>query len=738
MTTILQRENFRNWGDKLEIARTCIKCAKKTCKQATEKGAFRLEMASESGATLSPADAALLGQIKATQVELTNVRTRCALELMKEILSRGASFETQKAQVVPSDRFIFQYTEEGWEDGTHLQVIDADLRVPRTTQSLPVFFRCLAKRLKNQVEQFRTTLARRSDNKDPDFEPSDGRFQEMSALAQMFAALGDPETAGGETVSTLEGNMSEAMQRLTQSTDHRFGYVQDNVRVMIKENNGEKVERRVHFRLCSGGACVRRSVFQWGKNDATEEFLHKNILAKAAGTHWVEMEMEMPGKLPNSGSRFWRMRLARFGGKGSSTVTPFLGTIIETSGVDLEDLAFDFREHEFKVESKTAMSTMGMPSELDIMVSALQLSREKEVPSSIVDGLDKQASAPGSVSKDARVYYSVLDKSHGDMAIWFLYVKGFILGVQVFYPKVEHLWRFTPRAQARVGRYQGNTPAPAYGAPGYGYAAPGYGYAAPGYVYAAPGYGGHTHNAHAIHQAPTQPRNGRAPMPAPHAPAQAVPAQAVPAQAAPAQAAATPPTKTKAVLGQDAFVYSPGYMRANGIGAADAKKVPKTILVKGIPGAPRGVTLAYDGGARFKNAEYRMEPYSEKGGWWWALFSAKGNTRLGRKTTEQSALMSLGKSEMMWSFQKDGTNFQGPGKGIQYETVELTITNAENSRSVVPMRELASYLPLQPRRLAAQFAAGPRGSDDLSLAAIMSDLSEIKRALNGASLLSMP
>ena len=730
MTTILQRENFRNWGDKLEIARTCIKCAKKTCKQATEKGAFRLELASESEAALSQTDLTLLDQIRSTQVELTNVRTRCALELMREIMSRGTSLDAQKAQVVPSDRFIFQYTEEGWEDGTHLQVIDADLRVPRATQSLPVFFRCLAKRLKNQVEQFRTTLARRSENTEHDFEPSDGRFQEMSALAQMFAALGSPETAGGQTMSTLEGNMSEAMQRLTQSTDHRFGYTQNDVRVVIKENNGEMVERKVHFRLCSGGACVRRSVFQWGKNDATEEFLHKRILAKAVGTHWVEMEMEMPGKLANSGSRFWRMRLARFGGKGSSTVTPFLGTIIESSGVELNDPDFDFRDHEFKVESKTAMSTMGMPSELDIMVSALQLSKERGVPSNIVDGLDKQGLTPGIISKDARVYYSVLDKSHGDMAIWFLYVKGFILGVQVFYPKVEHLWRFTPRAQPKVGRYQGNTPMPAYGAHGHAYGAPAYAYGAPAYA-----YGGYTYNAHATYQAQThqaqiQPRNGRAPVAPPHA-AQAVPAQAVPAQAVPAP-------KTKAVLGQDAFVYSAGYMKANGITGMDTKKVPKTILVKGIRGAARGVTLAYDGGARFKNAEYRMEPYAERGVWWWALFSAKGNTRLGRKTTEQSALISQKKSEMMWSFQKDGTNFQGGGRGIQYETVELTITNAEDSRNVVPMRELASYLPLQPRRLAAQFAAVPRGSDDLSLAAIMSDLSEIKRALNGASLLSKP
>jgi hypothetical protein len=353
-----------------------------------------------------------------------------------------------------------------------------------------------------------------------------------------------------------------------------------------------------------------------------------------------------------------------------------------------------------------------MPSELDIMVSGLQLMKNTAVPSTLVDSLMGQTHSMEDTNPLARVYYSVLDKSHGDMAIWFLYVKGFIMGVQVFYPKIEHLWKFAKPTQGLgtgkiVGRYQGNAGNHVYSPPIYG-----------------PGYG-------------SMPRNGRPAVEAVRQPAvEAVRQPAVEAARQPAvEAARVPPTgKPKAMLGRDVFIYSKGYATRMGISDTEAKMVPRLIDVRGIPGTGVAVSLRYDGGTRFKNNAYRIEAYSERGVWYWALYPASGTTRIARKATEPGVLITDRVSgETAWSFQKQGPNLQNTG--FVYEVIRLTITNAGTSRDVVAIRALASYLPPQPRRLAARLEGVPVESSQ-PLLAIMADLGDIKRALNGASLLS--
>ena len=176
-------------------------------------------------------------------------------------------------------------------------------------------------------------------------------------------------------------------------------------------------------------------------------------------------------------------------------------------------------------------------------------------------------------------------------------------------------------------------------------------------------------------------------------------------------------------------IYSPGYIARNHISEDDKMKVPKTILVRGIPGeGTHPVTLEYKGGVRFINSKYRMEPYSGQGTWWWALYRVDGNTRLGRKATEASALMSE-KPGSKWSFTEEAS------PALRFVEKELTIENGGTSRDVVALRERGNYLPLQPRRLATRLEA-PWQSAGYELGAMMADLTEIKRALNGASLLA--
>ena len=117
------------------------------------------------------------------------------------------------------------------------------------------------------------------------------------------------------------------------------------------------------------------------------------------------------------------------------------------------------------------------------------------------------------------------------------------------------------------------------------------------------------------------------------------------------------------------------------------------------------------------------------GGWRWGLYAAKGGTPLGRKEEAANTLMS-DKRGAVWSLKQ----------GARFVECTVEIQNAGVRGDTTAMREPASYLPLQPRRLArcerALAQSATPAADERSMATIMAELGEIKRALNGASLLS--
>jgi hypothetical protein len=394
-------------------------------------------------------------------------------------------------------------------------------------------------------------------------------------------------------------------------------------------------------------------------------------------------------------------------------VTPFFGSILGdgSDSPNLDAEGFDFREHNFKVETLPSTSSMGMPSELDIMVEGLQLTTHPDIPSSILESLTDAKTVPGAVSHEARVYYSVLDKSHGDIAIWFLYIRGFILGVQVFYPKMERLWKYSAEQRTRVGRYQTEgEPRPAQPQPNQ---------FLPLFRHPIPIHG------------PSYAPPANYPPPANHPPPASYAARVsgpggVRNPRAPQPAYEPPVPRPKAVLGTDVLIYSQASAMPEGM-------VPKLIHVKGIPGTTRGETLAYDGGTRFKNGQYLIEAYPSGPKWYWGLYKTGTSTRMARKAADPTLLMASDGGPTTWSFETKAPP-------IQYEIKPLTITNAGPRSDAVPMRLAAIYLPLQPRRLAARLGHAEPVADaedrGARLSAIMADLSEIKRALNGASLLS--
>jgi hypothetical protein len=397
------------------------------------------------------------------------------------------------------------------------------------------------------------------------------------------------------------------------------------------------------------------------------------------------MELETAGASSGavSNSSFCRMRLMRFGGKGSCTITPFVGRMV--SGPPTATAGFDFREHDFEVECKRTVSSLGMPSELEIMAAGLQASHGPGIPARIASDAEEWCPPSGEVARDARVYYSVLDKSHGDTAIWFLYTKGYIMGVQVFFPKITRLWKFIAMRRAGAARVPRFNPTFAgYMQPdAYAYGAGG------GQAYGGGGVYGHTvrlRNDRPAVRAGGEPGGGR----------------------------------VCAQVGKDVEIYG------RSVQQRDAGKVPRSILVQGIPGESHGVTLEYKEGARYANQTYRVEPYADKGRWYWALY--KGSTRLGRKATEQTSLISSAR-ESKWSFQAARVDFEHGGRGITFTEAVLQVQGVGEA---VPLRAAGAYLPLQPRRLAARSCL-PR-ADGPGLAAMMADLTEITRALNEARL----
>jgi len=435
------------------------------------------------------------------------------------------------------------------------------------------------------------------------------------------------------------------------------------------------------------------------ENENTTEFLNTKILPHTL--RWVLVTISTP-------ERSFAVKIMPFHGKSTSMVFPVIAKV-KDGNEGTEDMT-NFNTFDYDVFPLEPYVIQGKPKEVDIMRMAVNVSKmvgdsRDEVkydllPMSLVTALDNSGAIP--VFPRARVYYSVEDTRRGDTSVYMLMVRNQILMVQVYSPFIGGvLWKLS---QA-VGR--GPPPGPWVIPP-----------MMPGMM-PHPGMmpGGAGGNGPA-----KPPRNGSKP-----------------------------------------HVFSNAYLEAH----KDYRRhtIPNSITIVEEGGSEELKFSVTDLGWLIytkKDEGITIRPFlvSEEAGYSWGMYGPdetdSGNIILKWHLTEPSPDLIDVNPIRGWTLRvkdRDG-NFTWKEQNLIVDASGYPVTRKYNGPypasdeskgpyyNAVPAKtkdEMPSYLPLQPRRLAARPGPAPwrdAGQPSVEMAGVLASLAEIKRALNEARALA--
>jgi hypothetical protein len=450
------------------------------------------------------------------------------------------------------------------------------------------------------------------------------------------------------------------------------------------------------------------------ENLTTTEFMNDKLLPHTL--RWVLVTI-------TTQKRSHAIKVMPFHGKSTSMVFPFIAKVTGEHA-DTQDMT-DFAAFEYDVSPLAPFVIQGKPKEVDIMYQAIKVSRlvgytggdvrYDEMPDSL-RGIS-EGHGSGEVFPQARAYYSVEDRKHGDTSVYLLMVRNQILGVQVYSPYVgKVLWK---HSQA-VGRAPQPQPGPWVTPP-------------PGMPPAQPGASRYYFQPQIPPPPPARP---------PPPPTGVNPQNGL------------PPNPTPSVP----HIYSPGYLKAHP--DINRNTVPRRLKVWQHDDAESEVLYSITDVSDLiyvsMDKKRIIKPFwgyygANLSGFSWGMFEPdNGNpealVKVGELGYRNPNLITETETSKLWTIQ-----MRNRAGEVESSDIELAIepdgdpqSRRYNQPYPIPdaggaKGEMPSYLPLQPRRLAARPGPAPwrdAGQPSVEMAGVLASLAEIKRALNEARALA--